>query len=230
MYAGRVVERAPSRALFADTQMPYTRALMDSIPRLANPSHTRLQAIAGRPPDLVDAPKGCRFAPRCPYVQGEVHRRRAAPPECRVVRPRLRLLVPVGQRAPVGPPHPRPATWIALPRSRTDDRHARGPGRIGSARYRVRRRLGPGRRRCISAHAWRRRGRRRPPAGRAPGGRVRLGQQAGPRRLRHQLRHPGGRDPRAGGRVRLRQVDHGTGHRAGATCRPRDASGSTGPS
>ncbi|HEY6625062.1 MAG TPA: ABC transporter ATP-binding protein [Acidimicrobiales bacterium] len=69
MYAGRVVERAPSRALFADTKMPYTRALMDSIPRLANPSHTRLQAIAGRPPDLVDAPKGCKFAPRCPYVQ-----------------------------------------------------------------------------------------------------------------------------------------------------------------
>jgi oligopeptide/dipeptide ABC transporter ATP-binding protein len=69
MYAGRVVERAPSRALFADTKMPYTRALMDSIPRLANPSHTRLQAIAGRPPDLVHAPKGCKFAPRCPYVQ-----------------------------------------------------------------------------------------------------------------------------------------------------------------
>jgi oligopeptide/dipeptide ABC transporter ATP-binding protein len=69
MYAGRVVERAPARALFAHTKMPYTRALMDSIPRLANPSHTRLQAIAGRPPDLVNSPKGCKFAPRCPYVQ-----------------------------------------------------------------------------------------------------------------------------------------------------------------
>jgi oligopeptide/dipeptide ABC transporter ATP-binding protein len=69
MYAGRVVERAPARALFTHTKMPYTRALMDSIPRLANPSHTRLQAIAGRPPDLVNSPKGCKFAPRCPYVQ-----------------------------------------------------------------------------------------------------------------------------------------------------------------
>ena len=55
-------------------------------------------------------------------------------------------------------------------------------------------------------------------------------QEAGPRRLRRQLRRPGGRDPRAGGRIRLRQVDHGTGHRPGATCRPQEASGSTGPS
>jgi oligopeptide/dipeptide ABC transporter ATP-binding protein len=49
--------------------MPYTQALMDSIPRLADPSGTRLHAIAGRPPDLIHPPKGCRFAPRCPYVQ-----------------------------------------------------------------------------------------------------------------------------------------------------------------
>ena len=69
MYAGRIVERAPTRTLFAHTHMPYTRALMDSIPRLANPSGTRLQAIAGRPPDLIHPPKGCRFAPRCPYAQ-----------------------------------------------------------------------------------------------------------------------------------------------------------------
>jgi len=69
MYAGRVVERAPTRTLFHDTRMPYTRALMDSIPRLADPSGSRLNAIAGRPPDLIHPPKGCRFAPRCPYVQ-----------------------------------------------------------------------------------------------------------------------------------------------------------------
>ena len=69
MYAGRIVERAPTRTLFAHTHMPYTRALMDSIPRLANPSGTRLQAIGGRPPDLIHPPKGCRFAPRCPYAQ-----------------------------------------------------------------------------------------------------------------------------------------------------------------
>jgi len=69
MYAGRIVERAPTRTLFQDTKMPYTRALMDSIPRLADTSGTRLNAIAGRPPDLVNPPSGCRFAPRCPYVQ-----------------------------------------------------------------------------------------------------------------------------------------------------------------
>jgi oligopeptide/dipeptide ABC transporter ATP-binding protein len=69
MYAGRVVEQAPTRTLFTETRMPYTRALMDSIPRLSDPSGVRLQAIAGRPPDLIHPPKGCRFAPRCPYVQ-----------------------------------------------------------------------------------------------------------------------------------------------------------------
>jgi oligopeptide/dipeptide ABC transporter ATP-binding protein len=69
MYAGRIVERAPTHTLFHDTHMPYTQALMDSIPRLADPSGTRLHAIAGRPPDLVHPPSGCRFAPRCPYVQ-----------------------------------------------------------------------------------------------------------------------------------------------------------------
>ncbi len=69
MYAGRIVERAPTRTLFHDTRMPYTQALMDSIPRLADPSGSRLHAIAGRPPDLVHPPSGCRFAPRCPYAQ-----------------------------------------------------------------------------------------------------------------------------------------------------------------
>jgi oligopeptide/dipeptide ABC transporter ATP-binding protein len=69
MYAGRIVERAPTHTLFKDTHMPYTRALMDSIPRLSEASGTRLHAIAGRPPDLIHPPTGCRFAPRCPYVQ-----------------------------------------------------------------------------------------------------------------------------------------------------------------
>src|SRR3984957_15049871 len=71
MYAGRIVERAPTHTLFHDTHMPYTQALMDSIPRLSDPSGSRLHAIAGRPPDLIHPPNGCRFAPRCPYVQGK---------------------------------------------------------------------------------------------------------------------------------------------------------------
>jgi len=78
MYAGRIVERAPTRTLFAHTRMPYTRALMDSIPRLSDPSGTRLRAIGGRPPDLIHPPTGCRFSPRCPYVQDKC--READPP------------------------------------------------------------------------------------------------------------------------------------------------------
>ncbi len=69
MYAGRVVEQAPTRELFEHTRMPYTEALLLSIPRLTDPSHVRLQSIPGRPPDLANAPKGCKFAPRCPYAQ-----------------------------------------------------------------------------------------------------------------------------------------------------------------
>jgi peptide/nickel transport system ATP-binding protein len=68
MYGGKLVEKASTRGLFANMKMPYTEALLMSIPKLADPSHTRLNAIAGRPPDLVNPPKGCRFAPRCPYA------------------------------------------------------------------------------------------------------------------------------------------------------------------
>ena len=78
MYAGRVVERAPTHTLFNDTKMPYTRALMDSIPRLADPSGARLNAIGGRPPDLINPPAGCRFAPRCPYARDKC--RESEPP------------------------------------------------------------------------------------------------------------------------------------------------------
>ena len=69
MYAGRVVEKAKTYDLFHDMKMPYTEALLKSIPRVTNKSHTRLQAISGRPPDLVNLPDGCKFAPRCPYAQ-----------------------------------------------------------------------------------------------------------------------------------------------------------------
>ena len=68
MYAGRIVEHAPAASLFTNLQHPYTEALLNSIPRLEYPSHTRLQAIAGRPPDLVRPPEGCAFAARCNYA------------------------------------------------------------------------------------------------------------------------------------------------------------------
>ncbi|MCU1365526.1 MAG: oligopeptide/dipeptide transporter, ATP-binding protein, partial [Ilumatobacteraceae bacterium] len=69
MYGGQLVEMAPTRVLFANMKMPYTEALLQSIPKIEDPSHTRLMAIGGRPPDLVNPPRGCRFAPRCPYVR-----------------------------------------------------------------------------------------------------------------------------------------------------------------
>jgi peptide/nickel transport system ATP-binding protein len=68
MYAGRLVETAPTRRLFASVRHPYTEALLRSSPRIDAPSHTRLQAITGRPPDLANLPSGCRFAPRCPHA------------------------------------------------------------------------------------------------------------------------------------------------------------------
>jgi peptide/nickel transport system ATP-binding protein len=69
MYAGRIVEKAPTSVLFRDMKMPYTQALLRAIPRVEMPSHTRLDAIGGRPPDLVNPPPGCPFNPRCPYAQ-----------------------------------------------------------------------------------------------------------------------------------------------------------------
>jgi peptide/nickel transport system ATP-binding protein len=69
MYAGKIVEKAPARTLFTQMRHPYTEALLKSIPKLNLPSHTRLESIPGRPPDLLNPPKGCKFAQRCPYAQ-----------------------------------------------------------------------------------------------------------------------------------------------------------------
>ena len=67
MYAGRIVERAPTRELFADMHMPYTEALLHGrSPRSTNPATPDFLVIQGRPPDLVRIAPGCRFAPRCP--------------------------------------------------------------------------------------------------------------------------------------------------------------------
>jgi peptide/nickel transport system ATP-binding protein len=76
MYAGRIVERAPTAVLFSEMRHPYTEALLSAIPKLDDPSHTRLVAIGGRPPDLVNPPAGCAFSPRCPYAQDRCHQER----------------------------------------------------------------------------------------------------------------------------------------------------------
>lgn len=68
MYAGDVVEYAPTRQLFNNMKMPYTEALLKSIPRLETPTGTRLPVIEGRLPDPTKDEPGCPFANRCPYV------------------------------------------------------------------------------------------------------------------------------------------------------------------
>jgi peptide/nickel transport system ATP-binding protein/oligopeptide transport system ATP-binding protein len=68
MYAGRVVERSATRALFYDPQMPYTWGLLGSIPRLDRPPVERLHSITGAPPSLINLPQGCKFRPRCPHA------------------------------------------------------------------------------------------------------------------------------------------------------------------
>ena len=65
MYAGRIVEMGPVRRIFTAPAHPYTRALLDSIPRFGA-RRERLTAIAGQPPDLATLGPGCAFAPRCP--------------------------------------------------------------------------------------------------------------------------------------------------------------------
>lgn len=65
MYAGKVVEWAPAEDLFAHPLHPYTRALLQSIPKIETEKKTRLSNIPGAPPDLVNLPPGCRFQPRC---------------------------------------------------------------------------------------------------------------------------------------------------------------------
>lgn len=69
MYAGQVVETAEVNDIFATPRMPYTAGLMNSIPRVGSSlNKTRLQAIPGTVPGVLNLPKGCRFHPRCSFV------------------------------------------------------------------------------------------------------------------------------------------------------------------
>ena len=81
MYAGRIVETGPIRRIFTEPAHPYTRALLESIPRFGV-RRARLTAIAGQPPDLATLGADCAFAPRCPAA---FDRCVEAPPETEVV-------------------------------------------------------------------------------------------------------------------------------------------------
>ncbi len=133
MYAGQIVETAPTRTLFAQMRMPYTEGLLKSIPKLEQPSHSRLEIIGGRPPDLINPPVGCKFSPRCPYAQDR----------CRVEEPPLIEAETPGHYF---------RCWYP-------GRHRRRPR---GARAQPRRPRAPGRsRRSPATRCWHRRSRRR---------------------------------------------------------------------
>jgi peptide/nickel transport system ATP-binding protein len=77
MYAGQMVEYAPSMEIYSNPKHPYTQGLLKSIPNIEL-ADQKLEAIAGSPPDLLSPPKGCRFWPRCSYAFDKC--RREAPP------------------------------------------------------------------------------------------------------------------------------------------------------
>ncbi len=77
MYAGQIVESAPVHELFNSPLHPYTKGLLQSIPRLSTPAKQLLNTIEGMVPDLKDLPKGCRFQNRCPYATDQCS---ASPP------------------------------------------------------------------------------------------------------------------------------------------------------
>ena len=84
MYAGHVVESASVTQIYETPAHPYTVGLLHSIPRLNDQRGIKLNPISGQPPDLLNPPPGCPYAPRCPKVQSR----------CRKERPEL---MPVGR-------------------------------------------------------------------------------------------------------------------------------------
>ena len=68
MYAGRIVEEAPVTDLYDDPLHPYTRGLLNSIPKLDQERRERLLSIPGEVPELITLPSGCNFSPRCAHV------------------------------------------------------------------------------------------------------------------------------------------------------------------
>ena len=88
MYAGQIVEHASADEVFYQPEHPYTQALLGALPQLEGEGvrEGRLTAIPGRPPDLIDPPLACRFAPRCVYAS-LADSCSVEPPELREIRP-----------------------------------------------------------------------------------------------------------------------------------------------
>jgi oligopeptide/dipeptide ABC transporter ATP-binding protein len=107
MYAGQIVEQSSAEELFDHPEHPYTEALLGALPQLEGVGvrEGRLTAIPGRPPDLLNPPPACRFAPRCPYA-GNGDSCTEVEPQLREIRPGhlVRSAHPASERAaaPVG--------------------------------------------------------------------------------------------------------------------------------
>jgi len=84
MYAGYIVESASASGLFKEPRHPYTLGLLRSIPRIDDSKREKLIPIDGLPPDLIDSPPGCPFAPRCTFAVAK----------CRDENPRLEPVLP----------------------------------------------------------------------------------------------------------------------------------------
>jgi oligopeptide/dipeptide ABC transporter ATP-binding protein len=81
MYAGKIVETAPTREIFKAPRHPYTMALINSVP-LLDRKDKRLYSIEGQPPSLLNLPPGCRFAPRCSVAKDVCYQQE--PPEVKI--------------------------------------------------------------------------------------------------------------------------------------------------
>ena len=68
MYAGKIIETGSAEEIYHNPKHPYTLGLLNSVPRLDEEQRAKLEAIEGLPPDLIDLPVGCSFAPRCIYA------------------------------------------------------------------------------------------------------------------------------------------------------------------
>ena len=68
MYAGKIIESGTAEQIYLHPKHPYTLALLNSVPRLDASERVKLEAIEGLPPDLIDLPAGCSFAPRCKFA------------------------------------------------------------------------------------------------------------------------------------------------------------------
>jgi peptide/nickel transport system ATP-binding protein len=98
MYGGRAAEQAPVDALFAEQSHPYTRGLLDSLPRLDDPDDSPLRTIPGSPPSLLAQITGCGFLARCPRAAAASEQDRT---RCAAERPPLAAVPAAGTADPL---------------------------------------------------------------------------------------------------------------------------------